>query len=206
MEVVQHRPDPGFVQLGFRVQVDASGVAEAVRLVDGLAQDGQGRRPLRGRVAQERQLAAQPVTVGGGSIRAAEMPRQERAHQLQAASLESLAGRGAGAEVSGRSQLRAHVADAQHPVEHLIRGRHPGIVLDDLVHAERAGRTRDGQCGGHDPVLRSPGAIMGSCVPSPRAPDGRSTRDGPVGSRRPPRRVRPTSCRSRARPPTGRSR
>ena len=161
MEVVQHRADPGLVQLGFRMQVDASGVAQAVRLVDGLAQDGQGRRPLRGRVAEERQLATQPVPVGGGSIRAAEMPRQERAHQLQAAPLESFACRAAGAEVSGRSQLRALVADAQHPVEHLIGGRHPGVILDDLVHPERAGRTCDGQCGGHDPVLRSPGADHG---------------------------------------------
>ena len=78
--------------------------AEAVRFVNGLAQHSEGIGAGGCRLAQVDELAAQPVTVRGRAVIAAEVLGQERSNQLQAAPLQALTSdrARAGTQVVGR--------------------------------------------------------------------------------------------------------
>ena len=131
---------PGLGMLG-----DATGEGVAHGLVDPVAQHGEGPRTLRGALADEAQAAPQPRSILVGLLVATEALGQESAHELQATRGEPRADLFGIAQEAGRAQLRAFVADLDHPVEHLLGPGHPGVVGDDLVYAEADGGAGDGQ-------------------------------------------------------------
>ena len=169
MEVVDERLEPLGRQPGLGVVRDPARPAQPIRLVEVVGQDGERLRAGGRAVPHELEVGAQPGAVGVGLLGPAEVLRQERPDEGETARRQALAELGGIAEVAGRAELRPFVPDVDHPVEHVVGRRHPGVVRHDLVDTERDRGARDthGWAGHGTSVMRVDQGLMTILTASP---------------------------------------